>query len=141
MKFTEREMTVAVEAVARQSFDALPKLLRRRAGAASWDELGKGARYPHLAAAGDLVLPGLTGLPERPTVGEAPVFSAEEYAEAAQTALRSRATSADGPDAWERLPERRRRRAVDAAADVLRAAVAAMPVRQDPDALIVPDHL
>lgn len=140
MKFTEREMTVAVDAVARGTFDALPKLLRRRAGATSWEELGKGARYPHLVAAGGLVLPGLTALPERPTVGEPPPFTDEEYAAAAEEVLRSRA-SAEDADGWERLPERRRRKAVEAAGQVLRAAVQAMPVRRDPDALVVPDDL
>ncbi|MDN7122161.1 hypothetical protein INN71_12250 [Nocardioides sp. ChNu-153] len=135
MKFTEREMTVAVEAVAVRSFAALPRLVRSRAGAASWDELSRGARYPHLAAAGELVLPALTDLPERPTVGATPAFTDEEYEAAVAGVLRSR--SPEGTDDG----SRRWRRTVAGAAALLRIAVEAMPVRQDPDALIVPDHL
>lgn len=140
MKFTEREMTVAVEAVAQQGFDALPKILRRRAGAESWAELGKGARYPHLVAAGDLVLPGLLELPERATVGSTPAFSEQEYADAAEHVLRTRA-DAKKPGSWDETPERKRRKAVPGVAAVLGVAVRAMPIRQDPDAIIVPDHL
>lgn len=140
MRFTEREMTVAVEAVAQQGFDSLPKLLRRKAGAESWALLGKGQRYPHLVNAGDVVLPGLVELPERPTVGATPAFTDGEYAAAAEHVLRSRAETKK-PGSWESMPERRRRKAIPAIAAVLAVAVRAMPIRQDPDAIIVPDHL
>ncbi len=140
MKFTEREMTVAVEAVAARSFEALPRLLRSRAGGTSWDTLSKGDRYPLLAAAGDLVLPALVALPERPTVGATPAFTDEEYEAAAEEALRQRADRSE-PGTWDATSERKRRKALAAGAAVLRIAVTAMPVRQDPDALVVPDHL
>ncbi|MDT9592258.1 hypothetical protein RDV89_04225 [Nocardioides zeae] len=140
MRFTEREMTIAVEALASATFDALPRLLRSRAGASSWDELGKGARYPHLVAAGELVLPGLTELPERPTVGATPQFSADEYAQAAAVALERRLEAAR-PGSWASMSARKQQKAVAAAGEALRHAVEAMPVRQDPDAIIVPDHL
>lgn len=140
MQFTEHEMTVAVEAVARQSFEALPGFMRRKVGAAAWGDLAKMDRYTLLSAASKLLIPALTALPERPTVGATPQFSDAEYAEAAESALRERVDRA-GPGSWDALAERKRRKQVEAAAATLRVAVAAMPHRQDPDALVVPDHL
>ncbi len=140
MRFTEHEMTVAVAGVARESFESLPGFMRRKAGAATWDELPKMARYRLLSASSKLVIPGLTALPERPTVGATPAFTDDEYAEAAESTLRQLADRAE-PGTWDGLAERKRRKQVDAAAATLRVAVAAMPHRQDPDALIVPDHL
>ncbi len=140
MRFTEHEMTVAVEAVARQAFESLPGFMRRKVGASTWAELPKMDRYRLLSASSKLLLPGLTALPERPTVGATPAFTADEYAEAAESALRERTDRAE-PGAWEGLSERKRRKQVEAAALTLRAGVEAMPHRQDPDALIVPDHL
>lgn len=140
MKFTEREMTVAVEAAAHAAFDTLPGFMRRKVGAASWEELPKMSRYELLSAASALLLPCLAALPERPTVGATPGFTDEEYAEAAGSVLREHAERAD-PGAWERVSPRRRRKQVEAAARTLRVGVASMPHRQDPDALVVPDHL
>ena len=140
MKFTEHELTVAVAAGARQSFDALPGFLRRKAGAGSWAELGKMDRYRMLSAASKILIPGLTALPERPTVGATPSFTDEEYAAAPEEALRT-LTDRSEPGAWDAMSERKPRKQVDAAVVTLRMAVEAMPHRQDPDALIVPDHL
>ena len=140
MRFTEHEMTVGVEAVGRRLFASIPRLARKVAGATEWEELTRMGRYRHIAAAGELVLPGLTALPERPTVGATPAFSDEEYAEAAEAGCRARMDQQE-PGAWDALPERRRRKYVTPVVDLLRVAVAAMPARQDPDALIVPDHL
>ncbi|WP_370616832.1 hypothetical protein [Mumia sp. Pv 4-285] len=140
MKFTEREMTIAVEAVARQAFEALPGFMRRKVGAASWEELPKMSRYQLLSAASTLLLPSLTALPERPTVGATPEFTDEEYDAAAESVLRERTDRSD-PGTWERISPRKRRKQVEAAVLALRAGVEAMPHRQDPDALIVPDHL
>ena len=67
-------------------------------------------------------------------------FSDEEYHEAAVAGSRALVEQRD-PGAWERMPERRRRRLVRAAAALTRTAVRAMPVRHDPDDLTVPDHL
>lgn len=140
MRFTEHEMTVAVEAVARQAFETLPGFMRRKVGASTWAELPKMDRYRLLSASSRLLIPGLTALPERPTVGATPGFTDEEYAEAAETALRDR-VDRDEPGAWEAVSERKRRKQAEAAAVTLRVGVEAMPHRQDPDALIVPDHL
>lgn len=131
VNFNEHEMTVAVAAVARQSFAALPSVLRRRSGAATWDELSKGARYDYLRGAGDVVLPALAALPEKDTVGVKIEFSDAEYEEAALAVM---------PDARE-LSDRKRRKALAAITQVVRIAVEAIPARADPDTLIVPDHL
>ena len=140
MKFTEHEMTVAVEAVARELFTSTPRLVRKAAGATEWEKLSRIARFRHLAAAGELVLAALVALPERPTVGATPPFTDEEYVAAATESGRARLEQ-QRPGAWDALPERRRRKAVDPVVSLLRTAVRAMPHRQDPDALIVPDHL
>jgi len=143
MQFTEHEMTVGVQAVARRAYGAMPKLLRRRAGGLDWDELGRHQRFQHISTAGDLVLPGLGALPERPVVGRRPEFTREELVAAGEVACRTRA-EARAPGRWERIAERRRRRLAEACADQLEVALAAMPVRPDPDdpaGLVVPDHL
>lgn len=140
MRFTEHEMTVAVAAVARQSFETLPGFMRKKVGASTWEELPKMARYQLLSASSKIVIGGLTALPERPTVGATPEFTDDEYAEAAESVLRDLADRAE-PGTWDGTSERKRRKQVEAGAATLRVAVAAMPPRQDPDALIVPDHL
>jgi hypothetical protein len=87
-----------------------------------------------------MVLPALQALPERPTVGARPVFDAREYAEAAEAASRQLLEHRN-PGAWDEMPGGRRRRLVRTTAALTRSAVQTMPVRQDPDDLVVPDHL
>lgn len=129
-------MTAAVAAVGQHSFEALPKIVRRRAGGATWHELTKGARYPYLRAAGDIVIPALAALPDRPTVGATPEFSAAEYEAAAHAALQAR-----GAESFDQLPEKKRAKLRAQVVQVIRLAVLSIPHRQDPDAFIVPDHL
>ncbi len=140
MRFTEHEMTVAVDAVARQLFAQTRPPWRRADPDAAFAALDTRRRYRSKATAGELVLPVLTALPERPTIGAPPRFTDEEYAEAAASAGRQ-VMEHRRPGAWDALSARRRGRLVEASARLTKAAVAAMPVRQDPDALIVPDHL
>ena len=140
MRFTEHEMTTGVDAVARELFAATRPPWRRGRAEQAYDGLDRGQRYHRLAAAGEIVLPVLVALPERPTVGATPTFSDEEYAEAAAAAIRE-VHEHRSPGGWEALGTRRRRALVAVAARLTRTAVAAMPPRQDPDALVVPDHL
>ncbi|MBS46091.1 MAG: hypothetical protein CMH83_23515 [Nocardioides sp.] len=143
MRFTEREMTVGVEAVARHVHALGRAPWRRRSADEAWDGLGRGQRYPLLAAAGEVVLPVLVALPERPTVGAVPEFSEEEYAAAAAQAQGDRDTGQGARGLGDTVPthgRQGRRPRVDAAA-LARVAVESMPPRQDPDALVVPDHL
>jgi hypothetical protein len=140
MKFTEREMTVAVDAVGRHLFAATRPPWRRGGADAAWEELAPMEKYRRRSFAGETVLPALVALPERPTVGARPEFSDEEYDEAAEEASRSLLESRK-PGAWDAMSERRRKVLVRTTAVLTRHAVAAMPIRQDPDALVVPDHL
>ena len=140
MKFTEREMTAGVDGVARHLFAATRPPWRRGKADAAWEALAPIEKYDRRSAAGEIVLPVLQALPERPTVGAPPAFSDEEYADAAQTASRA-LMEHRSPGSWSAMPERQRRRLVSAAAALTRIAVTAMPLRQDPDDLTVPDHL
>lgn len=140
MKFTEREMTVAVDAVGKQLYAATRPPWKRGTVDADWEALTPGQKYQRRAAAGEMVLPALLGLPERPTVGKAPEFTEEEYAAAAEEGARQLFDHRE-PGSWDRLSARKRSGMVTATAALTRAAVAAMPIRQDPDALVVPDHL
>ncbi|HEX5769739.1 MAG TPA: hypothetical protein VFY11_02160 [Nocardioidaceae bacterium] len=140
MRFTEREMTVAVDAVARRLFTATRMPWRRGGSDAAWEALAPIERYNRKTAVGETILPALLALPERPTVGARPAFDDEEYAAAAEVGARA-LLEHRSPDAWDRMPVRRRQRLVKANVALTRMAVDAMPVRQDPDAVVVPDHL
>jgi hypothetical protein len=140
VKFTEREMTVGVEAVARTLYAGTRPPWKRGDADSVWADLDRAARYRHLAAAGELVLPALVALPERPTVGATPSFSSDEYAEAAEAGSRA-LMEQRRPGSWDQLSDRRRKRVNRATEAMTRVAVQAMPFRQDPDALVVPDHL
>jgi hypothetical protein len=139
MKLTEREMTTAVDAVARRLFAAGRPPWRRGSVDAAWDALPAMQKYHRRATVGEAVLPALLELPERQKVGERPTFTPEEYAAAAETTSRARLEHRS-PGAWDGLSPRRRKRQVRATVALTRLAVAALPIRQDPDALIVPDH-
>ncbi len=140
MRFTERELTAAVDGVARRLFAATRPPWRRRRADAAWEALPPIEKYNRRSAVGEMVLPALQALPERPTVDARPVFDDEEYAEAAEAASRQLLEHRN-PGAWDTMPEGRRRRLVRTTAALTRSAVQAMPVRQDPDDLVVPDHL
>ncbi|VXC49209.1 hypothetical protein [Nocardioides sp. AX2bis] len=140
MRFTEHEMTVGVEAVARELFAATRPPWKRQSVVADFESLDKARRYRHKAAAGEVVLPVLTALPDRPTVGATPAFTDEEWREAAEQGSRQ-VLDFRTEGGWEALGERKRRKLLDGAVALARVAVAAMPLRSDPDALVVPDHL
>lgn len=128
-------MTAGIETVA-QRLHAATRPLKRGA----WEALAPYERYRRKAAIGEAVLPALIALPERPTVGARPEFTAEEYAAAVESTTRDLVEHRT-PGAWEGMSARKRKRMVSATAALTRAVVAAMPVRQDPDALTIPDSL
>lgn len=140
MRFTEHEMTVAVDAVARRLHAATRPPWRRGDAEASYDALERMKKWRLKVTAGEVVLPVLTALPERPTVGARPEFTDAEVTTAAQAAGRD-VMEHRKPGAWDAMATKRRARLVATAVELTRVAVAGMPVRQDPDALIVPDHL
>ncbi len=134
MRFTEHELTVGVEAVARTLHRAARPPWRRRVAADTFADLDRAARYRHLAAAGEVVLPVLLALPERPTVGRSPQFDAAEWRAAATEGARQ-TLERRRPGGWDAMPEKRRARTAASAVALARIAVEAMPPRSDPDAL------
>lgn len=130
MQFSEHEMTVAVDAAARQLFLGSRAPWRRRRARQAWEQLPAFQKYQHRAAAGEIVLPTLTALPERPAPGGRPRFSLGELLEAGAAGAQS-LTDHRSPGAWERLPERKRRRIARLAAVTTQLALAAMPPRPE----------
>lgn len=130
MRFTEHELTRAMEAAAKTVL-ATRRGNRRRDVEQVWDGLTRYQRYQLLDSLGDQVLPVLVALPDvdvapgtRPTYADAQV----------EEVVRARLDASPGG---------RLRRAVVLKARValVQAALAGVPPRQDPDALVVPDHL
>jgi hypothetical protein len=140
VRFTEREMTVGIDLVAQRLHAAMRGPFRRRDAAAVWDDLAAFAKYQRRAAVGEAVIPALLALPDRPTVGATPEFTAAEYQAAAEESTRS-LLEVRKPGAWDGMSEKKRSRLTRATAALTRSVVEAMPVRQDPDALLVPDDL
>lgn len=131
MRFTERELTVALEGAAKSVLAAQDKTVRkgRRTADEAWAGLAKYRRFQLLDGLGDQLLPALVGLPDvdvapgtRPTFTDAQVRAAVE----------------------ERLGDVRgikRKVLLEGRVALVRIALESVPPRQDPDALIVPDHL
>ena len=129
MRFTEHELTVAVTAAAK--IVARGKVARRAKAESAWDEMSKLDRYHLLDAVGGQVLPVLLALPDvEVPAGTRPTFTDEQILAAVQETL--------GESGVGRL---RQKVAVAARLTIVRTALAQLPVRQDPDALIVPDSL
>jgi hypothetical protein len=121
MRFTEHEMTVAVRAAAK----TVASGRRKRPG---WDQLDAMQRYHVLDAVGSQVLPVLLALPDvEVEAGTRPTFTTAQVAAAVEQ------TMGEGGG---RL---RRKAAVAARTALVLQALAALPVRHDPDALTSPD--
>ena len=133
MRFTEHELTVAVTAAAR--IVAGGKVRRRATGDAAWEAMSKIDRYHLLEAVGGQVLPVMLALPDiEVPAGTRPTFTDEQISTAVEQTL---ADSGVG-----RLRQRMGQKvAVAARLTLVRTALAQLPVRQDPDALVVPDSL
>ena len=131
VRFTERELTVALEGAAKSVLAAQDKSVRkgRRTADDAWAELTKYQRFQLLDGLGDQLLPVLVSLPDveveagtRPTFTEAQITAAVE----------------------ERLGDERgmrRKMLIKARVALVQLALSHVPPRQDPDALVVPDHL
>jgi hypothetical protein len=133
MRFTEHELTVALTAAAKPV--AASRQRGRRSGRQDPDTVWSGLtgyeRYQVLDALGGQLLPALVALPdvEVPT-GTRPEFTDAQVQAAVEETLGD-------------VPGGRVRRKVVVAARValLRAALAGLPPRSDPDTLEVPDSL
>lgn len=129
MRFTEHELTVAVTAAAKVV--AGTKGRRRARGEEAWESMSKIERYHLLEAVGSQVLPVLLALPDvEVPAGTRPTFTDAQIASAVEETL--------GESGVGRI---RQKVAVAARLTLVRTALAQLPVRQDPDALIVPDTL
>lgn len=136
MKFTEHELTTALTGAAKTVLAASSGTAKSiRKGETDidqmWNGLSRFQRYTVLDKVGDQVLPVMVALPDiEVEAGTKPTFTDEQVAAAVAE------TSGDGAGG-------RLRRATHAKATtaLVKVALNALPVRQDPDALIVPDHL
>ncbi len=127
MRFTEHELTVAVTSAARTVAGARA---RRRSAEEAWGAMSRIDRYHHLEAVGSQVLPVLLALPDvEVAAGTRPTFTDAQVVAAVEETL---------GEAGGRL---RRKVVVAARVALVRSALAQLPVRQDPDGLVVPDSL
>jgi hypothetical protein len=130
MRFTEHELTAAVTAAAKTVAAARLKVRRRPDPEQVWSDMSKYERYQVMDAVGSQVLPALLALPDvEVEAGTRPTFTDAQIAQAVESTL------GEGGG--------RLRRKVELAGRVVlvKKALAHLPPRQDPDALIVPDHL
>lgn len=130
MRFTEHELTRAMEAAAK-SVLAVRRSNRRRDVEQVWAGMTRYQRYQLLDSLGDQVLPVLVALPDVAVApGTRPTFTDAQVEQVVRERL-------------DATPGGRLRRAVVLKARValVQAALAGVPPRQDPDALVVPDHL
>lgn len=125
MRFTEREMTEGLTGAA--------KLVAARGkpdrADEAWEALTRFQRWQLLDSLGDQVLAVLVALPDvEVAIGTRPTFTDQQVAEAVEGSLGEAG----------RL---RRAMLVKARVALVRSVLEHVPPRQDPDALIVPDHL
>ena len=135
MRFTERELTVALEGAAKSVLAVQDKTVRkgRRTADEAWTALTRYQRFQLLDGLGDQVLPVLVSLPDvEVAVGTRPTFTDAQISAAVEERL-----------AQERLSVKGLKRKVlqQARIALVKIALEAVPPRADPDALIVPDHL
>jgi hypothetical protein len=132
VRFTERELTVALEGAAKSVLAVQDKTVRkgRRTVDEAWEALSRFQRFQLLDGLGDQILPVLVGLPDVEVApGTRPEFSDEQVRTAVEAHL--------GDD----LRGIKRRVLLEGRVALVQAALATIPPRADPDALIVPDHL
>lgn len=133
MRLSEQEMTTALTGAAQRVLGARDKRVRRgRLTAAElWESMGRYERYVVLNGLGDQILPVLVALPDvEVAAGDRPAFTDAQVTAAVEETL-------DGAGEKGRL---RRKALVVTRVALVKSALAALPPRQDPDGLIVPDH-
>ncbi|HEY2880187.1 hypothetical protein [Nocardioides sp.] len=132
MRFTEYELTAALTGAAKAVLAAQRKDVRR--GKADidtvWDELDRYQRFQILDQLGGQLLPVLVALPDVEVApGTRPSYTDREVSETVEALV---------DDSVGKL---RRAVIVKTRTALVQTALAHLPPRQDPDALIVPDHL
>jgi hypothetical protein len=131
VRFTERELTVALEGAAKSVLAVQDKTVRkgRRTADEAWTALTRYQRFQLLDGLGDQLLPVLVSLPDvEVAVGTRPTFTNAQIA----TAVDERLGDVKGI---------KRKVLQQARIALVKVALEAVPPRADPDALIVPDHL
>ena len=137
MRFTEHEMTAALQGAVRASLAEDPDQAQ-----ALWDELPKLARFQTLTLVGDQVLPVLVALPDVVVEpGTRAAYDDATVAEVAAPLLAAEWDRSQGDGSWDAQPEEDREAYLEHRVGLVQEVLAAMPPRQDPDALVVPDHL
>lgn len=132
MRFTERELTVALEGAAKTVLGAQDKSVRKKQRTVDevWAGLGKFQRFQLLDGLGDQLLPVLVALPDVEVApGTRPTFTDAQVRATVEERLGDQAKGLKG------------RVRVEAAMALVKIALDHLPPRADPDALIVPDHL
>jgi hypothetical protein len=132
MRFTEHEMTAALTGAAKTVLATQRRDVRRgRVDVdTAWNELDGLRRFKLLDELGAQLLPVLVALPDvEVAAGTRPSYTDREVGEAVASVL---------GDAGSKL---RRAVLVKARTALVQTALAHVPPRQDPDALVVPDHL
>ena len=132
MRFTEHELTAALTGAAKTVLAAQHKDVRRGKQDIDvvWDELDRFERFQILDSLGGQVLPVLVALPDiEVEAGTRPTFTDEQVTETVEGLV--------GED----VGRLKRKVVVQARVALVQAALAHLPPRSDPDALIVPDHL
>jgi hypothetical protein len=132
LRFTEYELTAALTGAAKAVLAAQRKDVRR--GKADidtvWDELDRYQRFQILDQLGGQLLPVLVALPDVEVApGTRPSYTDREVSETVEALV---------DDSVGKL---RRAVIVKTRTALVQTALAHLPPRQDPDALIVPDHL
>ena len=131
MRFTERELTVALEGAAKGMLAVQDKSVRKRQRTVdeAWAALSRYQRFQLLDGLGDQVLPVLVSLPDvEVAVGTRPTFTHAQIAAAVEERLGA-------------VKGLKRKVLVQARVALVNMTLEAIPPRADPDALIVPDHL
>ena len=132
MRFTEHELTAALTGAAKSVLAAQDKSVRKgkRSVDEAWEGLTQYGRFQLLDGLGDQVLPVLVALPDvEVEPGTRPTFTEDQVTSTVEGSV--------GPE----LGKLRRAVTVKARVALVQIALAHVPPRQDPDALIVPDHL
>ena len=132
MRFTEHELTAALTGAAKVMLAAQRKDVRKGKVDVdtAWDEMDRYRRFQLLDGLGTQILPVLVALPDVEVApGTRPTFTDRQVSDTVE------ATTGDVPG------KLRRAVVVKARTALVQSALSHVPPRQDPDALIVPDHL
>lgn len=127
MRFTEHELTIAVTTAAKSV--AAAKVRRRKDADAVWESTSRIDRYHIIDGVGSQVLPVLIALPDVDVPpGTPPTFSDDQVKAAVEQVM------GEGKGL---------RRKVETAARtaLVKLALGALPPRQDPEGIVVPDSL